>query len=218
MKNFVQAWSDKTQVRLGLHWNIVISGVFRGRANGYLQNTAMGRDFPGIFGDTVFVNTCPLFDNFYQSFEKKRLADVIKKANKYMYWCNWDLYWNVNLSLYPSVKTTLFCMVPRIEILYMLTQRCFCISESVGTVLEIVEFDFWLWYSENKWEGQSFSKMYYWIGSRRKGGHEIRPHVWDWENRFYSIDFTLWYWSAKHDSHDKNQYLSTKVAHRWDWI
>lgn len=24
MKNFVQAWSDKTQVRLGLHRNIVI--------------------------------------------------------------------------------------------------------------------------------------------------------------------------------------------------
>lgn len=81
MKNFVQAWSDKTQVRLGLHRNIVISGVFRGRENEYLQNTAMGRDFPGIFGDTVFVNTCPLFDNFYQSFEKKRLADVIKKGN-----------------------------------------------------------------------------------------------------------------------------------------
>lgn len=60
MKNFVQAWSDKTQVRLGLHCNIVISGVFRGRENEYLQNTAMGRDFPGIFGDTVFVNTCPL--------------------------------------------------------------------------------------------------------------------------------------------------------------
>lgn len=81
MKNFVQAWSDKTQVRLGLHRNIVTSGVFRGRENEYLQNTAMGRDFPGIFGDTVFVNTCPLFDNFYQSFEKKRLADVIKKGN-----------------------------------------------------------------------------------------------------------------------------------------
>lgn len=81
MKNFVQAWSDKTQVRLGLHRNIVISGVFGGRENEYLQNTAMGRDFPGIFGDTVFVNTCPLFDNFYQSFEKKRLADVIKKGN-----------------------------------------------------------------------------------------------------------------------------------------
>lgn len=27
MKNFVQAWSDKTQVRLGLHRNIVIIGV-----------------------------------------------------------------------------------------------------------------------------------------------------------------------------------------------
>lgn len=40
----------------------------------------MGRDFPGIFGDTVFVNTCPLFDNFYQSFEKKRPVDAIKKA------------------------------------------------------------------------------------------------------------------------------------------
>lgn len=79
MKNFVQAWSDKTQVRLGLHCNIVISGVFRGRANGYLQNTAMGRDFPGIFGDTVFVNTCPLFDNFYQSFEKKKTSGRHKK-------------------------------------------------------------------------------------------------------------------------------------------
>lgn len=81
MKNFVQAWSDKTQVRVGLHRNIVISGVFRGRENEYLQNTAMGRDFPGIFGDTVFVNTCPLFDNFYQSFEKKRPVDAIKKGN-----------------------------------------------------------------------------------------------------------------------------------------
>lgn len=71
MKNFVQAWSDKTQVRLGQHRKIVISGVFRGRENEYLQTTAMGRDFPGIFGDTVFVNTCPLFDNFNQSFAKK---------------------------------------------------------------------------------------------------------------------------------------------------
>lgn len=79
MKNFVQAWSDKTQVRLGQHRNIVISGVFRGRENEYLQNTAMGRDFPGIFGDTVFVNTCPLFDNFYQSFAKKKTSGRHKK-------------------------------------------------------------------------------------------------------------------------------------------
>lgn len=72
MKNFVQAWSDKTQVRLGLHRN-------NQRENEYLQNTAMGRDFPGIFGDTFFVNTCPLFDNFYQSFEKKKTSGRHKK-------------------------------------------------------------------------------------------------------------------------------------------
>lgn len=39
----------------------------------------MGRDFPGIFGDTVFVNTCPLFDNFYQSFEKNKTSGRHKK-------------------------------------------------------------------------------------------------------------------------------------------
>lgn len=54
MKNFVQAWSDKTQVRLGLHRNIVISGVFRGRENEYLQNTAMGRDFR-VYSVTQFL-------------------------------------------------------------------------------------------------------------------------------------------------------------------
>lgn len=42
----------------------------------------MGRNFPGIFVDTVFVNTCPLFDNFYQSFAKKRPVDVIKRRWK----------------------------------------------------------------------------------------------------------------------------------------
>lgn len=45
MKNFVQAWSDKTQVRLGLHRNIVIIGVFRGEKT----NIYKTRPWDGIF-------------------------------------------------------------------------------------------------------------------------------------------------------------------------
>lgn len=80
MKNFVQAWSDKTQVRLGQHRKICNQLCFRGRENEYLQTMAMGRNFPGIFVDTVFVNTCPLFDNFYQSFAKKKTSRRHKKT------------------------------------------------------------------------------------------------------------------------------------------